>query len=263
MGRPLGGNVSDELFPKVLYAFFVSRGCESQLAIAKSLGKKNNSTVGMWLRGEGIPSSVEMANILEVYQPTADEVDMLVEAWCVLLQHRVQHGGGRRVKQSETPLGRWLEQFASDNKITLKNLSSEIGANVQGRGLRDNFGVEFIERIIGQAEALGLDEVKKAELVEACAQTIEEKAAGGHKFKANPHKARIAQKDLACTTYTPSQAADELGFTRQAIHVERNKQGLPLLMNEDQMEVLRQHFGVTRERQERILAGKRAKRVRS
>ena len=267
-GRPLGGNVSNEAFPQALRAFAVSRGFESQSAFAKSLGKTSNSVVGAWFLGKKVPSQEEISNIFLVHQPSHEEAESLIQPWSILLQkgrgkrgitkgsEQARRVGERLTKQSETPLGRWFEKYAIVHKITLTELWNRIGIKKKSR---NEMGIDTMEQIIDKARVLELDEGQIAELVEVVAQTIEEKAASGHQFKTNTTKAKIAQKDLACITYTPRQASGQLGITREAIRRKRNRLGLPLLMNEEQMEILRQDFEATREIREKVLASKSSK----
>ena len=62
--RPWGGNVSGEAFPQALYNLAVSRGYESQMALARALGKKRNSTVRRWYQGKTVPLPAELEAIL-------------------------------------------------------------------------------------------------------------------------------------------------------------------------------------------------------
>lgn len=250
-GKPIGGNVADQAMPQALYDFALSRGFESQNAFAKSINIRN-SVVSKWYRGVRVPSAEGMSNIFLVHQPTPVEVEMLIGPWAEQLQAKKRV---RKHVQSKTPIGMWIERYVFDHKITFGEFARNVGLSFASA--RDKMGIEGMERIIENAELLELDAVQTAELVEVVAQTIEEKAAKGHKFKSNSNRAKIAQADLACTTYTPIQAADELGVTREAIRQHRERLKLPLLMNEQQFEILKQDFERTKGHREKTIAGQK------
>jgi len=251
-GKPWGGNVPDEPFPKALQAFAAVRGFESQSAFARSLGKRGPGTVRNWFIGKSTPIPEEMSRIFLLHKPTPEEVESLIGSWSILWQEGKGIKGGSKIarshiKLSKTPLGMWIEQYAKDRQISLLDLSEKVGVQL---AYRDKLGIASMQKVIDRAdEVLGLDEMQVAELIEACAQTIEQKAAEGqHKFNASPYAAKAAQKGLACKTFTPSEAARELVFTREAVRQHRKKLGLPLLINVEQLEMLRRDFDRASER---------------
>ena len=263
-GKPWGGNVPDEPFPKALQAFAAVRGFESQSAFARSLGKRGPGTVRNWFIGKSTPIPEEMSRIFLLHKPTPEEVESLIGSWSILWQEGKGIKGGSKIarshiKLSKTPLGMWIEQYTKDRQISLLDLSEKVGVQL---AYRDKLGIASMQKVIDRAdEVLGLDEMQVAELIEACAQTIEQRVAEGHQFKTNVYAAKAAQKDLACKTFTPTEAARELVFTREAVRQHRKKLGLPLLITEKQLEILRQSFEETRELRERSLAGKRARQA--
>ena len=137
-----GGHVSPEQFPQALYSLAVSRGFETQTALANALGKKRNSLVGRWYRGEGVPSPQEFGSLLVLFAPNDEELEPLAAAYGRLIQQgkgitgccgeRIFQVSQRSMRRSQTPIGRWIEGFCRKRHLTLEAFFNASGFGKRG-----------------------------------------------------------------------------------------------------------------------------------
>lgn len=253
-GRPLGGNVSSEPFPQALYKLALSRGFESQLALAKALGHGYNSLVGNWYHGR-VPIPESLGRILVLFQPNGEELDSIIDPYGQLLAERRGAVGAdsptairlglARIKPKETPFDRWLEQYCRDNNLTLKLLARTLGLSSPNslRQTRSKVGLETFSEILQTApQALNLSPQETDILSEAVASTITEQIASGHVYQSYSlptGKIRSLQAQIPCRTYNLSQAAVELVLTHQRVSQLRNKLNLPYLLTDEHIKMLK------------------------
>ncbi len=89
--------------------------------------------------------------------------------------------------------------------------------------------------------AFGTDDEQMESLRAAVAKKIERVIGEGHQFEISftGDKLKRLQRDVACKTYTAAQAVEELEVTREAIRKKRVKFGLPLLLTEEDLDLIR------------------------
>ena len=80
LNKPYGGDVSKAPFPQTLHHLAVSRGFESQRALAKALGVSQKN-VSRWYRGQNIPSPEAFGKLLILFNPNDEEKEPLVELY--------------------------------------------------------------------------------------------------------------------------------------------------------------------------------------
>lgn len=265
-GKPWGGNVSPDPFPQALYNLARSRGYESQLSLAQALCKRANVAVGLWYGGKRVPLPDEFGKILRLLKPNNEELDALLEPYGKLLQEGKGRKGGnladsestrrqgfKQMLPAKTPFEAWVKRFCQEKKLTLTNMATLLGFNTGG--LRERgFGIQTYSEILQNAQqALGLSEEEVTLLGDTVAQTIEQRIAEGHKFTDSLHGTSLKkiQRELACVTYTGHEAAEKLGITRERVRQLRQKLGLPLLLTEGHIEILRERRGPRRKIQDK------------
>lgn len=257
-GRPLGGKVSSEPFPQALYALAKSRGFESQLSLAKTLGFRGNSQVQTWYSGKSAPLPEYFGTLLILFQPNDEELDSIVEPYGQLLQEgkavmgSLAHSekailaGQKNIKAGLTPFDSWVEQYCRDHKTSIRNLrrnlSEAIGFVKFDIRHADTLGIYNYSQVLQKApEVLNLSEQETDSLSEAVAQTLEAQFAKGRKFRSDtwPRGIILLQKQLTCRTFTSNQAGRELGITGQRVRQLRDKLSLPYLLTEEHIVLLR------------------------
>lgn len=256
-GRPLGGNVSDEAFPQALYSLALARGYESQLSLARALGKKRNNIVSIWYRGNGVPSPEEFGRLLILFQPNDEELDRIVEPYGRLLEEGKGNRGPIKasematklgqihIKEKLTPFDSWLEQFCKKRVTPMITLAEYLGCSLNGIRTTPSqpyLGLVAYSEILQKIpQALNLDEDETGLLAESVAQTIERAFEEGHSFQPGLCGASVKklQREVVCRTYTGVQAAGELGISRQRVGQLRGKFNLPYLLTEDDINLLR------------------------
>lgn len=268
-GRPLGGYISPDPFPQALFGLARSRGYESQLSLARTLGYKSNSIVQKWYTGKSAPTPKELGRLLILLQPNDEELDSIIDPYGELLQegraikgrsylpdsNRAVQAGQANRKQRSNPFDKWMEEYCDNHQITLKSLARSLGFQKFSR-IRPPYdeGVSlnsFSQVLQNGPQALNLSPEQTATLSEAVAVTIEEQIAAGRRYTDKDNwAARKLQVEFACRTYTPVQAAKELGVTREYVRQLRNKFSLPLLLTEDHLEMLKNRKEVPMETHE-------------
>lgn len=252
--KPPGGNISNEPFPKALYAVAKAAGLESQMSLARVLGLHgNNSTVHNWYTGKRLPSPELFGRILQVTNPTEEQREPLVKAYSQLLQkgkgqigsvagtERAARIGQHHIVPSETPLGKWIETFCKEKRIPLAEFYRRLLGSFRAR---DEIGLPTMQALTQDAkEVLNLSDAQYDDLLQAIAKTKEEKTQKGHMFKNSiGSQLKKRQQGLAKKgqiTFTGEQAGQELGFTRAAISLQRQKRRWDHLLTPEQVEILR------------------------
>lgn len=247
-GRPLGGNISHEPFPQALHKLAISRGYESQGALARALNHKHITTIGEWYRGNHVPDPDSLGQLLVLLQPDDLELDSILNPYGELMQ-KVKEGGVMRMakahrKPGPSPFDKWVEKYCENNNITFAALAELLGfKHPNGIRIRNHqtIGLDRFSNVLQKAlEALNLSVEETDVLAEAVATTIEEQIATDHRYKGRNHVlARRLQAEVTCTTYTPLQASRILGITRAGVGYLRNKFGLPILLTEAHLEMLK------------------------
>ena len=252
--RPYGGNVSKEPLPQALYGLALSRGFESQRALAKALGKKTNTTVGKWYMGINAPSPQEFGSLLVLFAPNDEELEALVGAWGQELQagrginpgqtagsEAARRRGLKLMKRSGTPIGRWIEGFCRRRRLTIEDFDRTVGITARGRSRR-HLGLASLSRLLEVGpQAFELTGEQIEELSRAVAQTMDQEIKRGHRFQSSPRGLALKkiQGSVDCKTYNGEEAARELEVSREAVRQHRNKLGLPLLVTFEQLELIR------------------------
>lgn len=240
-GRPWGGNVSKEPFPQALYNLARSRGFESQTVLARALGVGSNNTISRWYRGLSVPAPESFGVLLRLLQPDEKELDSIVEPWRKLVaagSESARIAGLKRLRASETPVGKWLEETCRQRKMTVDALGDTLGIHP---GDRDLLSLSTLSKLLETPpQALGLSDQEAGALVEAVASTIEGRLAQGHRYQDSVGAAlKKAQQELPCRTFNGQQAADLLKVTRERVRQLRNEFDLPLLLSKKDLKLLR------------------------
>lgn len=250
--RPIGGNVSDAPLPRALYRAAVVAGYESQRALAKEIGVRQNR-VGNWYRGEDVPSPEVFGNLVILFSKLSDqELEPLVQAYADQLAEKEKSFSlkmsRKNIRSSKSPVGKWIEDFCSDNDKTIGQLFQMLGFNNQPTS-RTSLGWESLERIRQNAKGrLGLSEEQTVILNEVIDKEIQDRKERGHRFQTGMHGAQLKkeQKALNYRTYNSAEAGRELGVTRQTIKELREKFGMQTLLTEENMGTLRGHLEKTK-----------------
>lgn len=240
-GRPLGGNISPEPFPQALYGLALSRGFESQKALAIALSIRY-STVGSWYRGERTPHPQFIGEILVLLQPNDEESDSLLNPYGQLLEKKPIKQSLFRRKVGRSLFDEWVEKYCDNHSLTLIAFARLLGfENYKTIRTYPKIGLDTFSRVLQNApKALNLSPEGTEALSEVVATTIEQQIAGGRRYSGqNNFLARKLQAEFSCRTYTPDQAAKILGITREGARYLRNKFGLPLLLTENHLNMLR------------------------
>ncbi len=255
-GRSWGGKIADNSFSKALHNLAVSRGYESQSALARALhGRLGNSPVYRWYSGRSVPSADSFGALLILLKPNDEELETLVSFYGRSLEEgRGKQGliaesssavraGLKNMHGAETAFGRWLERFCRENEVSLRKVGKLLGSiNHLRRQSRDRLSLEAFGEILQNGpEALKLSPVEADSLTEAIVQTIQERISKGHRFTTGLKgtQLRALQRTLICKTYNGQEAADRLGVTREAIRIKRRGLGLPLLLTDDDLNLIK------------------------
>lgn len=241
--KPIGGNVADSPFAQSLHTLAVSRGFESQLGLAKALGKKSNRTVSSWYRGENFPTPEEFGNLLILLEPSNEELEPLAAEYGVrLVEGKIKPLLTRHVNMvpSSDSLGRWIEDTAKKRKITFEELSRRLGIAIKFS--RSDLSLGAISKILESAsQEFGLTPEETEELANAAARSIEQRIQKGKRFShapINPGELRAVQKGLSCRTYNGKQAGQILGLSRERVRQLRKRYGLPMLLTDEHLKIL-------------------------
>jgi len=251
-GRPYGGNIADEPFPRVLHCLAVKKGYGSQLALTKALGKKYNCMVGTWYRGEHVPLPKEFGNLLVVLKPNDEELDLLVESYAQLLTQRrekVVRISSMATQPTDNPFGQWVENICRQKKISISEFFRILGFS-KTTTIRRKPGKETLNSVVENApRVLNLSEEEIESLSQAVSLEIEKRVAEGHRFQDNPRGSKLKkmQKEINHSTYNGAQAANKLGVTRERVRQLRKKFKFPLLLTEEHLEMLGARLGKTKQ----------------
>lgn len=250
-GKPLGGNVADEPFAQKLYGLARSRGFESQLGLARALGKKGNGIVSEWYRGKSVPTPEEFGKLLILLKPTDEELEPLAAEYGVQLEagrgnkmrlvgsEVAQNVGRRLMKPSADPLGRWIEDIAGKRKISLAETSERLGLSIKGQS-RGKLGLDAVSKILESApQGFGLTPEEIEGLADAVARFIGQRLRKGKRFQSisGPGLLKI-QNELSCRTYNAEQVGQILGRSRERIRQLRKRYGFPMLMTDEHVRFL-------------------------
>lgn len=243
--RPLGGKICDQPFSRVLAELAIYRGYKSQRALAKALGKKHSTTVRAWYSGIHTPSAKEFGDLLILLDPPEAWRERLVSFYA---EQMVQVKNKERLKRSikhlrkspEDEVGSWILAFCNERELTLGNFFREL--NFSRHRVDRSFGLLMVSKILEEAPTVfKLNRKEALSLAEAVAAKIERETKQGRRYHKSLHGRALkrAQGELDCQTYNGSQAAEMLGTTREAVRQPRKKLGLPLLLLDKHMELLR------------------------
>lgn len=252
--RPIGGHVAYAPFARALRDLAVDRGHESQSSLARFLEKKQG-VIGNWIADKHIPSPEEFGNIIIKLQPNDEKMEKLVKiyaeevgrgrgiSWRVRPETRIKIYEAV-VKHSDSPLGQWVENFCSTRGITLGQWFRTVGLTAQV-SMRGNLGLENLSRILENTQvAFGLSEEETKNLSETVVLEIQQRLEKGKRFQDSPsgHRIKKMQENLACRSYNGSEAAVELGVTRATVSNLRKEFGLPYLLTEENLKMLKEHL---------------------
>ncbi len=244
--RPYGGKISDDPFSQALYNAAVSRGFESQSVLANAV-EIRPSTVGKWYGGKSTPTPSVFGDLLVLLNLNDEEREPVVEAYAnrIVKRKELQVKNHRSyMKPSNSPLGKWIEDTCKEKNITLGKLSKMLGSNSH---LEKRFSLSLgsLEHIRQNAkEALELSEEQTDTLNRLIDREIQQRTEEGHRFQngMNGSQLKKEQKMLSYRTYNGAQAAVELGVTRPTVSSLREKFGLPHLLTEENLRMLKEHL---------------------
>lgn len=265
-----GGKVSDDPLSQALYKSALSRGFESQRALAKALGI-SFGTVGRWYSAEHVPSPDVFGDLIVLLDPTDDEREPLVEAYANNLAERDKNSKLKisriLMRPSNAPLSRWIEDFCKERNITINQFSQMLGFNnALGGKRRNSLGFDSLEQIRQNAkDKLGLSEDQTINLNEVINSEIQQRQEKGHRFQSGlsgGSQVIKKQKELSYRTYNGHQAANELGISRESVSKLRRKFNLPLLLIDEHIETLRAHLEKTRTSREKWQQATRKKKIK-
>lgn len=249
-GRSWGGNVINEPFAQALYKTAKNYGYESQLSLSRALGKKTNSTVSSWYHEGRTPTPDEFGAVIRLLKPNGEELEKLVVPYCqLLLEDEVKRettykaayrASINKAKPSATPIGRWIDEFCRQRIISQRKFFASLG--FQAPKIK-YFGLSVLSQILEEVPQMyNLPQDETERLSEAVAQTIEQKVAEGKKLVAYSYsRTQLSrmQKDSCQELLTGKQAGDEIGVSREAIRLRREKHNWPALLTREQVEILR------------------------
>ena len=246
-GKPLGGNVAHNPFSQTLHELMAMRGFETQTALSRASGIPQ-LLVSDWIRGTEVPIAEHMGRLLTILQPDGEKLDALLDSWGRLLAENEKRrievkrksalSNGRSIRaEAETAFDKWLYDFCDKRRIMLGEFFRPIGLEPPERR---KLSLRIFSTILKHAVKTHCLDAEEAErLGEAVAGTIQEKLEAGHVFHDRP-KVREAQSKLSCRTYNGAQAAEILGVSRQRVQVLREQHGLPLLLRDSDLEMIRE-----------------------
>lgn len=257
--RPYGGNVSGEPFPQALYCLAVSRGFESQAALAKALGC-HSPTVGAWYKGKSIPSPEAFGNLLILFNPKDEEREPLVELYAKRLAEQKASLGLKisrsSMRLSNNPIGEWIENFCQERAMTINKFSAILKIPSSGTSVRRNHGRETIELIRQNAkDRLKLSEEQVASLNELIDKEIQRRTEEGHRFQSGLMRGKKLAKEQAMLnypTYNGQQAGEMLGISREWVRKLRNHFKFPGLFTDEHIQMIRIHLEKSKNLREKI-----------
>lgn len=139
-GRLWDAKIADNSFSRALHNLAVSRGFESQSALARALhGRFGNSPVHHWYSGRNVPSPDSFGALLVLLKPNDEELETLVSFYGRLLQEgrgkqgciaessKAVRAGLKHMRGAETAFGRWLERFCRENEVSLQKVCKLLG----------------------------------------------------------------------------------------------------------------------------------------
>lgn len=271
-GKPLGGNIAETPFAQALYAIAKSRGYESQMDLARIFGHKGNGIIRQWYSAITFPDAEHFGALLRLLKPDNEELDALVEPWREHLRDMaISHSRIGRARLKETdhrPLRRYFGELAESHDLTLLEIARSLRVSYTSFSIdvSTSFLSEILERAPG---ALNLNEKETAKLAEAVAVEVATTLVRGKKSKKTFSGSRLwnLRKGLRCKTYTPAEAAEELTVSRQYVGQLRIKYGLPLLMTEDHLRILRERpdlpNNLTPKKKEMLIRDDKVKKLRN
>ncbi|OGH14043.1 MAG: hypothetical protein A3H50_03295 [Candidatus Levybacteria bacterium RIFCSPLOWO2_02_FULL_37_10] len=254
-------------FGTALTMLIEKRGYISIFRFKTAIEQETNRSCGHsygWARGEEIPTAESMSIILRILKPEGEDLDQLINPWGRLLETELTGTGHLKSgsesalktskairKESNNPLGRWVETAADDLKITMRELSARLGFSYvpflewRRKGIPTLDHISFLLEKVD--ERLSLSEEQEESLRDAIAKTIEEAYKKGQEIcPAAPHElVKIAQRQtIQCVTYTGGQAGKELGnITRERIRQIRRELGISnTLLIETDMEKIKKYM---------------------
>jgi hypothetical protein len=130
--RHWGGRISENPLPQAIYAVAASMDMKSQRILARALGKPHSTVVQSWLSGKSVPTPEQFGLLLQVLQPTDQELDILLPLYCEILIKR-------NAKETvATRNRRLLDQQIKEHAYAATNPPEE---DSQGRAVRIGPGV--------------------------------------------------------------------------------------------------------------------------
>lgn len=245
--RVPGGNIPDEPFPQALSTLAKSRGFDSQSSLARALGIKQ-SRVSPWYTGKLTPSPDYFGALLRILKPDDQELDSLVEPYCLYLTERSFLLSQERRKKPTNFLGQVIDRICDNHRITTAGWSEQIGMSLgRIRHLRPQnlpsigFLGEFLDNSL---DAVDLSDEERQLLTEGVAQLIESRFREGKTPRDyGPSMYSSLQKKLPHKTYMPVDIAREVGKSRQRIEQLRRKFGIPnVLLTEDNRQTILAYY---------------------
>lgn len=248
VAKPWDRHIVGITFKKALYRAALSKRIPSQAELARRVGV-TPATVNYWITGKAIPRSKQYQVLLDTLRPNAKDRERLTAAYKEGLEkRRLNHlqAQAKRRNKSPTPVGRWMSMFSKREKISLAELQDRLFRKTswrsKGPGRFDKPSLATLSAILTNApRQLNLTESQTASLAEAVAETIQRKLAKGHRFQDGIRGQAVIelQKRIPFETFNGQQAGKILGRSRESVRQLRKKLGLPLLLNPDQLDLLR------------------------
>lgn len=114
-GKPWGGAIADRPFSQALFALACSRGFQSQLALARALGKKDNRTTRQWYVSGIYPRPESLGEILQVLKPNEPELETLLTPWVENLRAKAKKPKALKVRELKYEFGKRIVEQALEH----------------------------------------------------------------------------------------------------------------------------------------------------
>jgi len=248
--KPWGGVVADTPFARALYELSVSRGYETQSALSRALNLRTRYAVGGWYVARRMPNPESFSVLLRVLKPEGDELEKLVVPWAEHVSGRGVRGTETRLrssirhrKQPETKVGEILDHFSRKSGLFMRECFKLLDINYKSIAVFErDASLDSLAALLERAPIrmeMSADETE--ELAQAVAEIISNKIEGGHKFQNSMRGKQLKnfQASLDCKTYNGEEAARKIRVSREVVRLHRKKLGLPLLMTDEQVRILR------------------------
>lgn len=114
-GKPWGGAIADRSFSQALFVLACSRGFESQLALARALGKKDNRTIHQWYVSGIYPLPESLGEILQVLKPNEPELETLLTPWVENLRAKAKKPKAPKFRELKYEFGKRIVEQALEH----------------------------------------------------------------------------------------------------------------------------------------------------